>query len=278
MKTSSEIKNSSKVTKKDLRRVFWRTFTMGASWEYTRQMGVGYGYAITPVIDRIYKDKKEKAEALKRHLEFFNITNVLAPIVLGITAAMEEENAKNKNFDTNSINNIKVSLMGPLSAIGDSLFMATLRIIATGIAAAFSLQGNVLGPILFLLIYNVPCTLVRYFGLKFGYRAGTSFFEKLGDSNLIAKVSKQASVLGMMVVGAMTGSLITINTPVVFGSGKAAIKLQADVFDKILPGMLPLAVTFLMYYLLSKKVKIGYILLGTAIVGILGTAAGVLVP
>lgn len=62
------------------------------------------------------------ADGLKRHLEFFNTTPHIVTLILGINAAMEEENANDPNFDSAAIDNIKMSLMGPLAGIGDSFF------------------------------------------------------------------------------------------------------------------------------------------------------------
>jgi hypothetical protein len=35
-------------------------------------------------------------------------------------------------------------------------FWGTLRLIATGIGTSLALKGNILGPILFLLVFNAP--------------------------------------------------------------------------------------------------------------------------
>ncbi len=40
------------------------------------------------------------------------------------------------------ITNIKTSLMGPLAAIGDSLFFNCIRVISGGIGIALASQGN----------------------------------------------------------------------------------------------------------------------------------------
>lgn len=92
---------------------------------------------------------------------------------------MEEQNADDPNFDPESINDVKVALMGPLSGLGDSFFWGTLRVIATGVGTSLAIQGNILGPILFFLIFNVPALLTRYYGLFVGYNIGSSFIEKV---------------------------------------------------------------------------------------------------
>lgn len=80
---------------------------------------------------------------------------------MGIDAAMQEQDANRDDFDGSTIAAIKTSLMGPLARIGDSMIPGTLRIIATGIAIGFCQQGSWLGPLLFLLVFNVPGFLLR---------------------------------------------------------------------------------------------------------------------
>ena len=110
------------LTKSDINKVFWRSFTVNASFNYERQMNQGAQYALSPILRKLYPDKKELGEALQRHAEFFNTTPMLCPFIFGITAAMEEENATQEDFDPNTINSVKAGLMGPLARIGDSVF------------------------------------------------------------------------------------------------------------------------------------------------------------
>ncbi|EJE4622568.1 PTS mannose/fructose/sorbose transporter family subunit IID, partial [Listeria monocytogenes] len=116
-----KMKSSDVLTKKDLMKVFWRSFTMEWSWNYERQSNLGYGFSMLPALKKIFKnDKDKRISSYQRHLEFYNVTPWLSTFPLGISIAMEEQSAKDKDFDTDSINNIKVALMGPLSGIGDS--------------------------------------------------------------------------------------------------------------------------------------------------------------
>lgn len=125
MTTSSKkletISPDSKITRKDFWKCFRRSLTLDSSWNYERMQNIAYAYMMAPIIRRLYKDDKEKkSKALKRHLEFMSVTPHISTLLVGISGAMEEENAKNKEFDANSINAVKSSLMGPVSGIGDS--------------------------------------------------------------------------------------------------------------------------------------------------------------
>lgn len=275
MKTSEkENQEVSHLDKKDLRRLFWRSFQMEFSWNYERQMNLAYTYALIPILKKLYKKKEDLSAALKRHLEFFNTTPHIVTMMLGVSAAMEEQNSKDKEFDPSSINNVKASLMGPLAGLGDSFFWGTLRLIATGVGTSLALQGNILGPILFLLIFNVPHIVLRYFLASFGYKMGTGFLQRLQKSGAMGNLTLGAAILGLMVIGGMSASMIDIHVPLKIGSGEGATKVQ-DLLNNIMPGLLPLCSFGIIYWLLGKEVKATTILLGIAIVGILGAWIGV---
>ena len=87
MKTSNQ--TESRITKKDINSVFWRAFTINASFNYERQMSQGFVYSMLPVLKKLYPDKEQMKEALKRHSEFFNVTPMASTLVMGITAAMD---------------------------------------------------------------------------------------------------------------------------------------------------------------------------------------------
>ena len=144
------------VTKNDMRSVFWRSFPLQASFNYERMQNVGFCYSLLPVLKRLYPEKKEASEALKRHLSFFNTTPQLVTFITGACIAMEEENKKSGDqFDIESIAALKAALMGPIAGIGDSFFWGTFRIIAAGIGCGLAAQGSILGAILFLLVILV---------------------------------------------------------------------------------------------------------------------------
>ncbi len=265
------------LNKRDLMKVFWRSFTMEWTWNYERQANLGYGFAMVPILEKLYKDKpEEKAEALQRHLEFFNITPHVSTLILGISSAMEEQNSTQEDFDTSSINNVKVGLMGPLAGIGDSLLWGTLRIIATGIGTSLALQGNILGPILFLLIFNIPHIILRYICMMGGYKLGAGFLSKMQQGGLMDKVTYGASIVGLMSIGAMIATMVTVNIPLSYGEGDSAIVI-GDILNGIIPGIIPLLFTGFIYWLVTKKkMKTTVALLLILVIGIIGSLTGIL--
>lgn len=187
------ISPESMITKKDFNQCFWRSLTLDSSWNYERQQNLAYCYIMAPIIRRVYDREEDRAEALKRHLEFMSVTPHICTLLVGISGAMEEENAKNPDFDESSINAVKSSLMGPMAGIGDSFFWGTLKLIAAGVGIALASQGNIMGPILFFLIINVPHFILRYLCLDKGFKYGTQFFKDISSGGIITKVTEAAT-------------------------------------------------------------------------------------
>lgn len=276
MMTTSNDTTDKKVTKKDLWQILWRSLPMEFGWNYERQMHLAFAYMMAPLMKKLYADKQEEYTAsLERHMEFFNCTPQIVPFIGGVIASMEENNAKNENFDVASIGAIKTALMGPLSGIGDSIFIGTIRVIATGLATSLALKGNLLGPVLFLLIYNIPGYLLRYFGVMHGYRLGVGYLTKIQESGLMESFKTAASILGVMVIGAMTNEMVNINFVIKVGSGKSAESLQS-IIDSMIPGVMSLVVLYIFYVLNKKKVNVLWQILGAAIVGTTLTWFGIL--
>lgn len=262
--------------KKMIRQLFWRSQTLYCAVSPAKMGGAGYCYSMMPVIDRLYEEgDPRKKDALMRQIAYFNITIPFSTFVMGISASMEKENKEKPDFDESSINAIKLSLMGPLSGIGDSLFWGVWRVIAAGIAVGLAQAGNVLAPIIFLALFNIPTILIRYYGGFLGYSLGSQYITKLYSEGLIGILSKAASIVGLTMVGAMTSQMVKFETALSFSmEGETIMKLQ-EVLDQIFIGLVPILLTLLFFKLLKKNVSVNILILGCIILGILLKATGV---
>lgn len=269
-----------KLTKSDLRNVFIRSNFHAASWNFERMQALGYCFAMVPVIKRLYNGEERK-KALKRHLEFFNTQPFVTAPILGVTVAMEEQKANGADIDDGAINGVKIGLMGPLAGVGDPIFWGTLRPVAAALGASIALTGSILGPIIFFLIFNSVRLGVRYFGINYGYSKGTTIVADMAGGRL-QKLTEGASILGLFVMGALVNRWTSINVPIVVSTiakqdGTIAITTVQNILDSLLPGLLPLLLTFLCMRLLKKKISAVWIIFGIFIIGIIGYWAKVLI-
>jgi PTS system mannose-specific IID component len=258
-----------------LKKMFNRSWFLFAGFNFANFQGMGYSAALRPALAKFYADDQKKhQEALIRSVQFFNCTYETAPFIMGLNAAMEKENSEKEGFGTESIDAVKAALMGPLSAIGDSVFWGVVRLIATSIAIPLAAQGSVLAPILFLLVFHVPSIFARYNLLTLGYTTGTQFLRNLNDNDLIKRITYCISIVGMIMIGSMVAQFVNIRTPlqVSFGSGETLV-LQ-DVLDSIFKGLLGIGATFGCLALMRKKVKVLYLVFGVLVLGILLALVG----
>ena len=257
------------ITKKELHKMVWRSFFLQASFNYERMQACGWLYGMLPALEKIHKNKNDLAKSMKLHMEFFNTHPFLVTFIMGIVAAMEQ----NKE-DQETIRGIKVATMGPLGGIGDALFWLTALPITAGIGAALAMDGNVLGPIIFLVLFNLIHFGLRFGLMNYGYSTGVRAIQSLKENTKL--VSRAATIVGLTVVGALIASYISLKLPVVITAGQAKVALQADVLDKVLPNMLPFAYTILMYYLLKKNFSPVKLIGLTVVIGLAGKICGVL--
>ena len=258
---------------------FWRSWAIQDSWNYERQMNMGFLYGIAPTIDRCYPDQNDpeqvakRKEAYERHMAFYNCTPQTSAFVLGLASSMEEEYARDpENFDPETINAVKTSLMGPLSGIGDSFFQGTIRTIAFGLGTALAMQGSVLGPVLAMVIsaaFSIPIT---WYAGKFGYEMGNSFLERL-QSGAMEKIMYACGIVGLMAIGGMVATLIGITTPLTFSEGTVVLQ---DILNGIVPMVLDLGAVMGMYYLIKRNVKTTWMLAICILGGIALSAFGLL--
>ena len=130
-----------------------------------------------------------------------------------------------------------------------------------------------MGPILFLLIFNIVQFFVRWYLMHWSYELGTKAVSVLTAN--AKEFTHAASILGIMVVGALTCNYGATSIRIQHVNGDAIINVQG-ILDGILPMLVPLALTLLVYFLIKKfnftAVKCIVTLL---IVGIVGCAFGI---
>ena len=299
------------LSKKDRMAVCWRSTFLQGSWNYERMQNGGWAYSMIPALKKLYTTKEDRAAALKRHLEFFNTHPYLAAPILGVTLALEEDRANGAPVDDVAINGVKVGMMGPLAGVGDPVFWFTARPIIGALGASLAISGNIVGRILFFVLWNVLRIAFLWYTQESGYRARSKITDDL-SGGLLQKVTRGAAMMGMFVLGALIERWVSIKfTPVVsktpvqkggyidwdhipsgakgikevltqwnMGKGISLDKIKVttlqDNLDQLIPGLAALLLTFLCMWLLKKKVSPIVIILGIFIVGIIAHVIGLM--
>ncbi len=264
---------SNVLTKKDLRRCLNRyIFTRQSPFNYETMQSGGWVYSIHPAMEKIYDgDADLLAEKYKDHFKFYNTHPWMGNIILGACIAIES--TKDPDATKQAVE-MRTALMGPLSGIGDSIYWGIVRCIAAGVGIGFAASGSILGPILFLVIYNLPGMLGRYYLTYLGFSMGENFITKAYESGMITILTKCAGIIGLMMVGFMISSNVNLSIALTMPvAGAEPIAVQ-PYLDSLLMGVLPLSLTLLCYWALKKKMNqntLLFVVLGVGFVlGLLG--------
>lgn len=280
MAENKTVKNDKRLLKrKDLRRAWlnWMYYFQ-ACYNYERMQGIGFLHAMSPIIKRLYKDDPEgRKAAMKRHTQFFNTENALGSAVIGLTAAMEEQKKKGADIKDEAFTSIKTGLMGPLAGVGDPLWQGVVIPLLLVFFVGLAIEGNIIAPLLYSVTFYVLYYGVGYWLMKLGYYKGSEKILDVMESGTANKVITGAGILGNAVIGGLVANYVSLSTAIQFelSEGKVFV-LQTELFDKLLPGLLPLALTMLCYWLLKKGVSSLKVILLIVAVGIVGGLTGIL--
>lgn len=273
---SEEVK---RVAPKTARKSFWNWLIFAHScYNYERLQGTGFLYAMCPIIDELYdKDDIEgRKKAMQRHTAFFNTEVRLGSAIVGLAAAMEERIAAGETeLADDLLPSVKYGFMGPLAGIGDTIVQAILTPLLLSLALGLASEGNLAGPILYSLIFLVLLIAMGWYSFQLGYKKGDEAIMDFLESGLINKVITGAGIVGCTVMGALVANYVVLNTTVAFQLTTGEFNLQTGVFDVIMPKLLPLLLTLLVYWLMDKKGVSSlrmmlYLILGGFALGYLG--------
>ena len=284
-----------KVSKKSLNSSFWRWFYGNLTcFSHEHMQTFGYMWSMLPIIQELYETKDEQAEKLQTYYPFFNTEPQIGSIVVGITAGLEEARANGaEEIDDEMINGIRAGLMGPLAGIGDSLIVGTYIPVLLGIALGLAEGGSIIGPLFYIVVWNVTSIFFQKWIYNKGYELGGSAVEVIVGEQATA-LRESVIVMGQVIVGAMAGTWVSITTSVqlttsiqnktemviegskviekVTGTQEGPVLLQ-EKLDGAFPGVLTLLFVLGCWWLMAKKaispIKIMLLMVVVAIVGVL---------
>lgn len=257
-----------------LTKMFILSHTVFSCFNMAKMQANGFTMTMSPAIESIYGDDIEgKRAAYTRHQAFFNTHAVAFNFIAGLCYAMEKD-CKAGKIPGQTIDAIKASLMGPTAGMFDSIFFNCLRVIGAGIAIGLNSQGNILGTFIFILLYGVLQSIAKYILLILGYTLGTSFIDTVFNSGLMNVATRSFSILGLLMVGAMTATTVSVPLNWTINIGETSV-VVLDLFEAIYPGILSIGVVLLMMFLIKRGKRPVTLILGLLVVALVGAAIGI---
>jgi PTS system mannose-specific IID component len=258
------------ITRGDIFASWWRwLFFAHANYNWERYQATGFAHAMAPIIRKLYTKPDDVKAALKRHLVFFNTEPDTGGVIHGMTIALEEQRAMgNTAIDDETINNVKMGLMGPFAGLGDTLkqglWFPVWQSIGIGVAvAAGGSVSGIIGPLIYLvaaLLYTFAFGWTLYYQ---GYVQGQALVARMLKTGLLDDIRIGAAVLGTSVLAALGAQFVTVQTglkwTIVAGTGAQAVKqtfdLQKDLLDKLYPSLLPLVTILVVVWLFRRGIS-----------------------
>ena len=247
----AEKKLSKKALNKSFRNWYYGNLTC---FSQEHMQTFGYLCAMLPLVEELYDTKEEQKEAMNTYTAFFNTEPQVGAVIVGITAGLEEAKANgNDDVDSETINGIRAGLMGPIAGIVDSVVVGTLIPILLGIALGLSTGGSVVGPIFYIIAWNLIVTLGMKFLYTKGYELGGKAVDVLVGERATA-IRESIVMLGTMVVGSVASTWVSVTTSfhLVNDAGEEFLNLQKQL-DSVYPGCLTAAFVIFCWWLMAKK-------------------------
>jgi mannose/fructose/N-acetylgalactosamine-specific phosphotransferase system component IID len=239
--------------------IFFRSFFIQAGWNYERFQNLGFAFAITPALKKIYAPGPALNSAVLRHLGQFNTQPYMAGFVLGNTVKMEETFSRGPGGAglEKSMLGVKSALASGFAAIGDRVFWGRLKPLTTQICIVVwlltgfygwlftgtefrpSMAALFGGPLAGMAVYGAFAVYLRWTGLKRGYACGGGSncgLDALNWPGLIRALSVTGFAFSLLIVLAAFGLLVVCGWPGESGAGlviKAAPVLAVMVLQRV---------------------------------------------
>ena len=271
------------ITKKDVTKAYLRWhFANEIPHSFDRYLASSLLYGMMPILKKLYKDDESLKAAYKRQLLFFNTQlSWGGGVITGLMASMEAQRAQ-EEYEQSEITmqddlmyNTKAGLMGALAGIGDAIDSGTVQYIFIAIAVGWAQAGSALGALFPFICFALYQVLLGVFFARQAFSMGRNATGLMASTGVQTAIDT-LSVLGLYMMGILAGNYVKVTSTLQFTiSGKEFI-IQ-DLLDKIVPGILPLAVVMGVYFYYNKKgLKVTKALLWLTLILIVLAGVGIL--
>ena len=146
-----------------LLKIFWHSLFIQTSWSFPSMQSMGF---LSDLVAGVSEDKK--AEILKTQKGLFNTHPYMVSYIVGATVRAYDEG----RASAREISKFLTVAQASFASAGDLLFWRTLRPALLLLAVILGIRFGIVGPITFLIIYNVFHLFHRIKGISDGYNMG----------------------------------------------------------------------------------------------------------
>lgn len=190
----------------DLARIFFRSLSIAASFNFSNMQNVGFAYSLIPLVKKMGGERKMVAQILERHIQFFNSHPHMTGPIIGSVVRLEENC---KGGDCPEAVKLKKSLMSPYAAMGDPFFWGALKPLSLIVGVIIAIKGLILAPLVSILIYNSISIWVRLKGFVEGYRDGRGAIDYIKTINM-PKISRKIRWVSVFLLSLLSAVILAV--------------------------------------------------------------------
>lgn len=143
-------------------KILLSTFFIQTSWSFFSMQGMGFLFNLI-----IGTSKEKKNQIMRTHRGFFNTHPYMASYIIGATIRAYDEQTPPEE-----IKKFVAVAQTSFASAGDLLFWQTIRPALLLIAVVLGIHYGIIGPLVFLVIYNIFHLYHRAQGILDGYAMG----------------------------------------------------------------------------------------------------------
>jgi len=172
-------------------KILFSSFFIQTSWSFFSLQEMGFLFTL---ISGAKKEQKDRI--IKTHKGFFNTHPYMSSYIAGATVrAYDDEKSSDEE-----IKKFTTIAQTSFASAGDLLFWNTLRPALLVLSVILALKSGIIGPIVFLVAYNVFHLYHRINGIREGYNRGKEVIYLL-KSKRFTTVQKIFEILGAFCSG-----------------------------------------------------------------------------
>jgi mannose/fructose/N-acetylgalactosamine-specific phosphotransferase system component IID len=142
-------------------KVLFASFFIQTSWSFFSMQGMGFLFNLL-----LGADERQRKKILQHHRGYFNTHPYMSSYIIGATLRAYDE----EKLSTDEIKNFVAVTQTSFASAGDLLFWQTMRPAVLLIAAIFAVKSGLIGPLIFIVIFNIFHLFHRIKGIYDGYR------------------------------------------------------------------------------------------------------------
>ena len=183
-----------------LLRIFWQSLFIQTSWSFPSMQSMGF---LADLIAGVGEGKRD--EIVRNQKGLFNTHPYMVSYIVGATVRAYDEGRSSPE----EIQRFVAVAQTSFASAGDLLFWRTLRPALLLMAVVLGIHYGIIGPVAFLVVYNVFHLFHRIKGISDGYSMGWDviYLLKTRRFKLVREVFEAAGALlsGLLI------SLVTVN-------------------------------------------------------------------